>query len=524
MKVIILESAGNSKHYLLFIIYILSLVSYAFVLPEELFDPYQRKLIFLVAIIGLWRYSWFILNITRAYTYKNSKFKAIRKREEEGGEELDPEYVFLLITTFRIATSVTVRVYRAAIEDAIRSGYNVTIIASIVEMSEERLVRKIFLGLNPPQNVKLVITRIKGTGKRDALAAGYRVVANTPINLFKSVVAVIDGDSIISPNLIKKCSRLFALDSELGGLTTDEDAELPKEPETLHEHTYSQWYKMRFAQRNISMSSISLSDRLLTLTGRMSMMRASIVARAEFINTVQLDYLNHWRLGTFGFLTGDDKSSLYDIMKGGWKMLYVPDVVVHTVEEIVNPNFFKGSLQLMTRWFGNQYRTNSRQLRIPNARDVVQTYPWYAMIDQRITRWTTPYGFFIAVFGAISWGSYVFFAYVWWILLSRLLMAFLYRTSRKNIHPVWPFLMYYNQLVGSFVKIYIWNHLYKQSWTRQKTKAQRGEQYIEWYYVVSSNGMLAIELITFFIIVNLLVQNISLDDIWLFLDSAKGLL
>jgi len=516
-------SVGNKKYTLIFIIYIIGLLSYAFILPAELFDPYQQKLIFIIALIGIWRYSWFVTNISRAYIYQNHKFKKIRQVEEEAGEILDPQHVFLLVTTFRIATSVTARVYRAAIEDAIRSGYDVTIIASLVEMSEERIVRKIFLNLNPPKNVRLVITRIKGTGKRDALASGYRVIANTPTDLFNSVVAVIDGDSIITPHLIRKCARLFAIDPELGGLTTDEDAELPFKPETIHEKTYETWYRMRFAQRNISMSSISLSDRLLTLTGRMSMMRASIVANADFIHTVQLDHITHWRLGTFGFLTGDDKSSLYDIMKGGWKMLYVPDVMVHTVEEIVNDNFFKGSLQLMTRWFGNQYRTNSRQLKIPDARNVVQTYPWYAMIDQRITRWTTPYGFFIALLGSISWGPYIFFAYIWWILLTRLLMVFLYKISRPNIHPSWPFLMYYNQLIGSFVKIYIWNHLYKQSWTRQKTKAKAGERYIEWYYKVSSDGMLTVELLSFFIITSILVQLITFDDIWLYLYSIKGL-
>jgi len=518
------ESVGKSKTFYLFIVYILVLLIYTFLLPAYLFDPYQKKLIFIIALVGMWRYTWFILNISRAYIYKNHKFKAIRKLEQEGGSELDPEHLFLLITTFRIGTDVTVKVYREAIKDAIRSGYDVTIIASIVEMSEERLVRKIFLNLNPPKNIKLVITRIKGTGKRDALAAGYRVVANSPVTLARSVVAVIDGDSIITPGLLTKCSRLFGLDPELGGLTTDEDAQLPKEPEKIHEHVYSQWYKMRFAQRNISMSSISLSDRVLTLTGRMSMMRANIVAEKDFVNTVQLDYINHWRLGTFGFLTGDDKSSLYYIMKSGWKMLYVPDVMVYTVEEIVNENFFKGSLTLMHRWFGNQYRTNSRQLNITNARAVVQTYPWYAMIDQRITRWTTPYGFFIAVLGSFSWGAYMFFAYIWWIMLTRLLMIFLYRMSRDNIHPSWAFLLYYNQLIGSFVKIYIWNHLYKQSWTRQKTKAASAERYIEWYYVVSSNGMLAVEMLLFFIAISLLVQLLNADDIWLYFHFIQGLL
>ena len=509
---------------LFFVIYILILIIYAFLLPSYVFDPYQKKLIFVVATIGLWRYGWFFLNILRAYIYKNYKFKKIRKLEEDFDKSIDPEHIFLLITTFRIDVNITIKVYTEAIKDAILSGYNITIIASIVEMSEERLIRKIFLSANPPKRIKLVITRIRGTGKRDALAAGYRVVANAPYNLEKCVVAVIDGDSIITPNLLRKCARLFGLDSDLGGLTTDEDATLPKTPQNIHEYIYEQWYKMRFAQRNISMSSISLSDRILTLTGRMSMIRANIVAQESFIKTVQTDHVKHWRLGVFGFLTGDDKSSLYYVMKDGWKMLYVPDVMVHTVEEIVNDNFFKGSLELMRRWFGNQYRTNSRQLKIKNARKIVQTYPWYAMIDQRLTRWTTPYGFFMALFGSFSWGGGIFAIYIWWIMFTRLIMVFVYRISRKDIHPSWPLLLYYNQLIGSFVKIYIWNHLYKQRWTRQKTKAAKAQRYIEWYYTASSNGMLIVELLLFFITVSMLVELIRFDDIWLFFHTFKGLL
>lgn len=519
------ESAGNNKiTFYGFIIYILILLIYAFLLPSYRFDPYQKSFIFIIGLIGVWRYGWFLTNITRAYLYKNYKFKKIRAKERSMGEELDPEHLFLLITSFRITTEVTIESYREAIKDAIRSGYNTTIIASIVEKADEHLIRRIFLLLNPPENIKLVIARIKGSGKRDALATGYRVVKNTSVNHFKSIVAVIDGDSIVTPNTFRKCCRLFGLDDELGGLTTDEQGRLIREPKTISEHIYYRWYRLRFAQRNIAMSSISLSDRILTLTGRMSMVRASIVIEKDFIDTVQLDHINHWRLGTFQFLTGDDKSSLYDLMKGGWKMLYVPDALVHTIDEIVNENFVAGSLELMSRWFGNQYRTNSRQLKIPNARKVVNTFPWYAIIDQRITRWMTPYGFFIALFASIHWGWQIFLGYTWWILLSRLLMAFAYRSSKKEIFVLWPFLLYYNQLVGSIVKIYIWEHLYKQSWTRQKTKLAAGKRFVEWYYRVSSNGMLMIDWLVFLIGISVLVKLITFDDMWLYFNTIKNIL
>ena len=501
-----------------FIIYILLILIGYFYLPLDRIDPYARDLVFLIGFIGVWRYGWFFNNAVRAWIYRKSRFPAIRKAEQDGGEALDPDHVFLLITTFRIGTEVSVRTYRAAVKDAIACGYDVTIIASLVEMSEERLVRKIFAAFNPPDRVKLIITRIKGTGKRDALAAGFRVVANANVDRYRSVVAVIDGDSVITPGLIRKCARLFALNENLGGLTTDEDEEdyLLTHAEGISEKIYYYWYKMRFAQRNISMSSLSLSNKILTLTGRMSMIRANIVAKREFVETVQADRIGHWRLGEFYFLTGDDKSSWFDVVRDGWELWYVPDVMVTTVDEIPDRNFFKGSLLLMTRWFGNQYRTNSRALKLPISR--MGLYPWYALLDQRITKWTTLFGLFTAIFGSIQWGWGIFAAYIWWMMLTRLLMTFTFRFSRKEILPIWPLYLYYNQVVGSIVKIYVWEHLYKQKWTRQKTTLKKGTPFLERYRRLASDGMVAIDWLVFLTAIAFLVQLIDFDDVWMFMN------
>ncbi len=496
-----------------FLIYTLVLTAMGFSLPSIYFDPYQKKLIFVLGLVGIWRYGWFFINIIRATIYKRVVFKKIRKIEESHKEEVDPEHIFLLLTTFRIGTDVTIRVYRAVIEEAIRCGYNVTIIASIVEMSEERLIRKIFLEHKPPSRVCLTISRIKGTGKRDGLSVGFRVVANaSDINLEKSVVAVIDGDSILGEDLIRKCARLFGINDNLGALTTDEDAILAGDD--FPHNIYRQWYKLRFAQRNISMSSMALSNRVLTLTGRMSMIRANIVATRDFIETVQDDHINHPILGKFKFLTGDDKSSWFDVVKEGWDMLYIPDVVVYTVEEIPDRNYFKGSITLMHRWFGNQYRTNTRALKL--SPKTFNWYPWYGLIDQRVTMWTAPYGLFIALFGSLNWGIEIFYAYIWWVLFSRLLMTYAYRLSREEILPSWPFFLYYNQIVGSFVKIYIWNHLYKQSWTRQKTKLKTEDRFVQWYRKTAGDALTIVKFLFFIIVINILVQNITFDEIWSF--------
>src|SRR3546814_16509013 len=79
----------------------------------------------------------------------------------------------------------------------------------------------------------------------------------------------------------------------------------------------SEWHKLRFAQRHLNMCSMALTRRVLTLTGRMSLFRVGIVTDPRFIDDVQKDALDHWRLGRFQFLTGDDKSSWFSLMRLG---------------------------------------------------------------------------------------------------------------------------------------------------------------------------------------------------------------
>ena len=57
-----------------------------------------------------------------------------------------------------------------------------------------------------------------------------------------------------------------------------------------------------------------------------------VVTHPAFIEGVQNDYLEHWRLGRFRFLTGDDKSSWFHVMRLGYDTFYVPDVSICTMK------------------------------------------------------------------------------------------------------------------------------------------------------------------------------------------------
>src|SRR3546814_17461187 len=85
--------------------------------------------------------------------------------------------------------------------------------------------------------------------------------------------------------------------------------------------------------------------------------------RPDFIQLVERDQLEHRRFGTITFLSGDDKSTWYWLLKNNWAMRYLPDVMAYGFEELPDRNrFFASTVGLMRRWFGNMFRTSGRAI------------------------------------------------------------------------------------------------------------------------------------------------------------------
>lgn len=460
-----MASAGNSpllpKGILGFIVYTLILIAAALHLPELKVVQGSEEFLFVIGGLALWRYSWGLFHYTRAIIYKNFSFPKLRKLVEQHSKELLPSKIYLLVTSFRIESDTSIKVFKSVIQEAINSNTECVILPSLVEKADEDLVKTLFLKANPPETVKLDFVRIPGTGKRDGLAQGFRAISrDTPPN--DAVVAVIDGDSILEEGLLTRSTTFFKTMPEIGALTTDEECDVKGSP------LIRSWHSLRFAQRQILMCSMGLSKRVLTLTGRMSMFRASIITDTEFIAQVENDHLKHWRFGTLKFLTGDDKSSWYWVLKNKWSMLYVPDVKIHTIEHPPEPNFFVASTVLMRRWFGNMLRTNERALTIPPH--VTGYFTWWCLMDQRLSMWTSLSGPVFVIMLCIKYSIAFLAIYVVWIGFTRWVMTIMLLGARREISWTYPFLLYYNQIYGSLIKTYIFFRLNKQSWTRQKTK------------------------------------------------------
>jgi len=436
----------------------------ALLLPRTSLEPSESHFLIAIGIVGVWRYVLRAVHFVRAMAFLHFKFPKLRRQAQVIGAALPPSHLYLLATSFRIDAATTAKVYRAIIEEAIACDYPCTIIASIVELSDRMLIGALWERLNPPNRIKLQFVRIGGTGKRDGLAHGFRAISRAGAD-DNALVVVIDGDSILQPGLVRKCAPLMHLMPDVGALTTNEFCTVQGG------RLVSVWHKLRFAERHLNMCSMALTGHVLTLTGRASLFRASIVTDPRFIADIEYDSVTHWRLGRFRFLTGDDKSSWFSVVRLGWRTSYVPDVSIETIEHPPNPSFVATSRQLMFRWYGNSMRQNGRARKLGPSR--LGWFTYYVLQDQRAQMWTGLLGLCASILASIQYNFFYLIAFVVWIGITRCLMCLTLRAAGHPIQPLFAPLMYYNQVMGSIMKIVVTAFPDQQSWTRQKTVLKR---------------------------------------------------
>lgn len=426
-----------------------------------------REAFWLAGSFGIWRYGWNAIHFVRSCWYRAVTFRSWRgsierlaaNAEAADGDALLPSEVFVIVTSYRIPPRSAAMTFRAAIEEAVRYGRHATLVASVVEVADERMVKRLFHELAPPERVRLVIVRTDGTGKRDALATALRAVARQ-LPAADAAVVVLDGDTVLPANGLARALPFLKLMPDVAALTTDEDCIVVTRDRLLRS-----WHRLRFAQRHLLMCSHGLSRRLLTVTGRMAAYRASVATHPDFIAVVRDDALDHWRLGRLPLLTGEDKSTAWWLLRHGLRTVYVPDVKVITIEHPPAPDLPRGSSKLMLRWFGNMLRASGRAIALGPVR--LGPFTWWCFVDQRISMWTPLIGPLVVLFAALRGAPELAYAYLVWVMVTRLIQALALLTVRPVIDGTWPMLIYYNQLYGACVKTWILFRLDRQRWTRQ---------------------------------------------------------
>ncbi|WP_447957931.1 glycosyltransferase [Vreelandella sp. EE7] len=432
-------------------------------LPADVLSPESESFFFIIGAIAIWRYSWWAVQAVRSLLYNRLVFPNLRADADEAGNQEKPPELFVLCTSYRIDERVNFQVYDALIREAHQYGVPTTIFASVSDRTDVDIITHVLEENDWPQNVSVRYMFQKGDGKRSAMAEVLRAISRC-LPAPGSLLISMDGDILIEPDTLSRTLSFFLAQNDLGALTTNNRARVTGGDVTR------EWYDLRYAQRHLMMSSMSLSRRLLVLTGRYSVFRTDLATKPDFIELIESDHVDHWRFGSFKFLSGDDKSSWYWLLKNGWSMLYVPDVFVTGFEELPNRHrFFASSTDLMRRWFGNMLRISHRAIALgPRPMGM---FTWWSLVDQRISMWTTLVGPTVVLLVTLFIRPSFFFTYVLWIMFTRGIAVSILAWQRGRFSWLWIPLIYYNQVWGAILKTYVSFRFNRQQWSRQGISA-----------------------------------------------------
>lgn len=436
-------------------------------LPDEVFSPASESFILAIGVIGAWRYSWWFVQAIRSVWYNRRVFPRLRAAADAAGATEKPDALYILCTSYRIEPEVSFAVYDAMVREAVDYGVPTTIFAAVSDRSDTEVLDHVMAEHGQPANVEIAYMFQKGDGKRSAMAEVLRAISRR-MPTRRSLAILMDGDVRVEPGTFRRTLPFFLARDDIGALTTNNSAIVDGDDLT------KEWYDLRYAQRHLVMSSMALSERLLVLTGRYSVFRADLAVDPGFIDLVAEDHIDHWRFGRFKFLSGDDKSTWFWLLKNGWKMLYVPDVHVSGFEELPDRDrFFKSTLDLMRRWYGNMLRTSGRAIALgPRPMGL---FTWWSLIDQRLSMWTTMIGPTVAIMLTLFVRPSFIFAYMLWILFTRSTATLILAAQRGRMSLLWVPLLYYNQICGAVLKTYVSFRFNRQKWSRQGISAGEPE-------------------------------------------------
>jgi len=428
-------------------------------------------------IIGLWRYCWWLNHIIRSIIFGRIVFPSRRLKANTLWETgWRPNRLFFMMTTFQELETTTHIVLQSIVDECHQVNVPVTLFIGTGAAIDEIVIEAFFAKQKMTVPFEVIIVKQKLPGKRYAIGETMRAMIQYGLEDNDPVVFM-DGDTFFESGCLRLCLPFFHLYPNMQALTTNEAAIVKTGPVWV-----KKWLDMRFAQRAYTMQSYSLSDKVLTLTGRMSIFRGKHLREPEFLTIIEHDHLTHWLWGEYRFLSGDDKSTWYYLLKQRADMFYIPDAKTITIEYIHGDalNRMKENLR---RWSGNTLRNGARAIALGPR--TVGYFIWWCLIDQRCAIWTMFIGHMMIVIMAITRSPAFILVSLIWMAFSRLCLSFILFIHARRIDMSFPFLVYVNQFMSTIIKIYILFRLPQQRWKnrgdqRAGFEAQPGSRLRGW--------------------------------------------
>ncbi|MBA3661986.1 MAG: glycosyltransferase [Gammaproteobacteria bacterium] len=484
-------------------LYIAALITIVMLLPTQATHYYDTRTAFIaLGLLGIWRYSWWGLHVIRSFIY--AKFVFPRRRllaNQLWQSGWRPTVLYIMMTTYNELKETTEKVLDTLVNESKHLNIPIKLFVGIGSEYDQQVITDFFSRVKSDFiNVRFV--QQKMPGKRYAIGETLRsmVVDGLAEN---DPVIFMDGDTYFTENSITQCLPFFEIYPKLQALTTHEQAIVYGAP-----HWMKKWLEMRFIQRHFTMQSYALSNKVLTLTGRMSMFRGKHLLSPDFIEIIEQDHLHHWLWGRYRFLSGDDKSTWYYLLKEKAEMFYIPDVTTVTIE-IIKGNPLSRMRENLRRWSGNTLRNGARAIAL--GPQTVGFFIWWCIVDQRIAMWNMPIGLMIIALTALTKNISVLLIYLIWIGFSRLCLSTVLFYYGKRIDMSFPFIIYFNQIMTSFIKIYILFRLPQQRWQNRGNQQAGFAQTQQWpWRDWVANSLTVFYLLLFLVIILLYLDIISL--------------
>ena len=401
-----------------------------------------------LGVVGFWRHAWGLINLFRAAYF-------IRSARDAAKPIAGGSYSLSIILPVYGQSEGQLRAVADGIVNSVRMvPGRVLIVCAYSDKAQKELLSAI---IENESHVVMHFVRQRGMGKREALADALNIVkASIPIGS-KEFVLLMDGDTILTPEAIVRSIGEMQANAQTGAICVNEV------PLVKGTKLFVAWRWLRSLQRNQTMSSFALSRRVLVLTGRFAMYRSDILLRPEFINRIRKDYLLH--KGTYiSLLTGDDKTTWLEVLRRGFDVCYLPDVFIYPIEEQNEENnFVKETIALTTRYSGNMARANLHPDAWRGAAGKLHFK--YGLLDQRISMWTSLLTPVVLVVSLLFDDFDIFILFLTYTLIIKNLQAIAWSGSDYN--PMFPYLIFYNQIMSSLVKIFTFAFLHRQKWNNQ---------------------------------------------------------
>ncbi len=422
----------------------------------------KNHILITLTLFAMWRYGWMLLNYTRAFIYRFYAYPKLKQKIASLPENLRyPKHLYFMIPSYKEEAWVSIETFRSILTEVETIPSDITIVVATAEDEEDAVIAQMFKAYKGDKKINLIFQH-QNAGKRIAMGHAIRSISRSyqkiGLNDPNSVTIFMDGDSYMEDRFLQKLLPFFAIDKNLGAVTTNESAFIDSDSKW-----YKEWFNLKFGQRHIQFQAHSLSRKVMTLTGRLSAYRTEIIVKEDFISLVENDILIHPLFGKFRFLMGDDKSTWFYLLKNRFDMLYLPDVLCYSLESR-DGDFLELSRSLPFRWNGNTLRNNSRALAL--GMKTTGFYIWFVILDQKLNMWTSLVGVVSAIILGIFKSIYYLLFFIVWILFVRVFQMFVISLGG---HPVSLYtlpIMLFTQWMGALIKIDAYHDLANQKWSK----------------------------------------------------------